>query len=349
MSETGVLRLLNPLNVRFSQPRVAPHFRDGHLLEPTAAEVRTSALEDESALQRCAEYTAADGTPPYDVVLIPPFPAIRVISWMPKIRGADGEAERDANGDQMLGKRAWFALDNRRLWSLQKAAAQLWPKRCCAVVRCLEDVPGTTIKELRKFRTTTEGKSVEFGIRTGETTSWSWLQAAPAGATWSEDTLEGLFGEDLWDAKQWAPQATASATARDPEDFLPRNASAEARKEAERAASTKNGYATANPSAAVVPTPNFAGVKGGLPIAGQGGRKGEYAACPDQGWQYMDPKGKVQGPFDRQKMRLWHEHGFFYPELLMRSCPEDAFVPFSVLFPAPAEPFLGYVMRYRLK
>lgn len=343
MPESGVLRLLNPLSIRFSQPRIAPHFRDGNLLDDTAAEVQANALQDEPAFLATEE--AAEGKPPYDVVLFPPFPAIRVISWMPKIRSADGEAERDSNGDQILGKRAWFALDNRRLYSLQTAAAKAWPKPCCAVVRCLEDVPGTQVRELRKFRTTTEGKQIEFGSRTGETTSWSWLQAAPAGARADWDSPEGLFAEDLWDAQQWAPEATAAACERDPEDFVPRSGSAaERRLVEERAtasqaspAATNNGYPS--PQTSSIPTPNLGG----------GGRRGEPTPCPEEGWEYIDPAGKSQGPFDRKKMRLWHEHGYFYPDLLMRSSPQDAFVPFHVIFPKPVEPFLDTVTRFRLQ
>jgi len=66
---------------------------------------------------------------------MPPFPAIRVISWLPKLRRPDGEvpfsespqwvvlarnpkrgqAERDANGDQLLGKRAWWKAERFKL------------------------------------------------------------------------------------------------------------------------------------------------------------------------------------------------------------------------------------------
>lgn len=302
--EEGKWRLLNPLTIRFSQPRVAPHFRDGHLLDETVAEVYETTLESPASVGPCAP-DAAEGLPPYDTVLVPPFPAIRVISWLPKIRRPDGEAERDANGDQILGKRAWFALDNRRLHSMQCAAAKRWPRRCCVVVRCIEEVPGTTIRELRKFRTTTEGRSVEVGIRVGETELWSWTKVAPPGARADMLEAEGLFAEDLWDAEQWAPRVVAVSEGRGEED-------GEEKEEGVR------------------------------------GRRGKLVTCPATGWQYIDPTGKVQGPFGLEKMRLWHQHQFFYTDLQMRCDPVDAFAPFSVLFPTGAgEPFQARVMRYR--
>lgn len=371
-SDSGVLRLLNPLNIRFSQPRIAPHFRDGHLLVETASEVRSEPLQDLPAYETTRD--AAEGRPPYDVVLLPPFPAIRVISWLPKLRGADGEAERDSNGEQKLGKRAWFALDNRRLWSLQDAAAKAWPKRCCAIVRCLEDVPGTTIRELRKFRTTTEGRSINLGVHSSDTTAWSWVEAAPPGARIDEDSIESFYSEDLWDAVQWAPKHGIDASEKDPEDFIPKSSSSQRKKERAREEEHASSVVT---SAAVDQTKLGRGVttapNGGYPTmpnsvtpqslpfqpgqtllqaanAGMGGsRKGELSMCPEMGWEYVDPAGRTQGPFDRRKMRLWHEHNFFYPELMMRCCKEDAFVPFSVLFPSGWEPFLGPVQRFKLQ
>lgn len=303
--EGGKLRLLNPLTIRFSQPRIAPHYRDGHLLDETSAEVYEVPLEASAdAGVGPAPVDAAAGPPPYDLVLVPPFPAIRVISWLPKIRRPDGEAERDEYGDQKLGKRAWFALDNRRLHSMQWAAAALWPRRCCVVVRCIEEVPGgQTIRELRKFRTTTEGRSIEVGVRSGETEPWRWQQAAPPGAYADASDAEGLFAEDLWDALQWAPQAVALATKAD-------------------------------------------GAEGG-DGEGPSPPRGALSQCPESGWQYVDPTGKIQGPFHLEKMRLWHRHRFFYPELQMRCDPADAFKPFVEIWPDGAEPFRDRVVRYR--
>lgn len=376
--DEGKLRLLNPLNIRFSQPRIAPHFRDGHLLHETAAEVRTVPLEDNPALERAPD--SAEGVPPYDLVILPPFPCIRVISWLPKLRGSDGEAERDANGDQILGKRAWFVLDNRRLQTLQTAAAKAWPRRCCAVVRCLEEVPGTTIRELRKFRTTTEGRSIEVGVRVGDAYPWSWVQDAPAGARAEELVAEGPFAEDLWDAERWAPQAVAATASgnsledapesepahREPQPPRPAPKAAAVRQTEPQRRNSHGGYAG---RAQVAPQPpayaGFGGYPPAWPVPGGGfnhldiggladiggvfnqGR--QLAACPENGWEYIDPSGTVRGPFELAKMRLWHQHGFFFPHLPMRCTPEDGFVPFKDLFPAPAEPFKSCVTRYKFQ
>jgi len=311
--EEGRWRLLNPLNIRFSQPRIAPHFRDGHLIKDTVTEIIEAPVQD-PAYAGVGSDDAAEGVPHYDAVLVPPFPAIRVISWLPKLRRPDGEAERDANGDQLLGRRAWFALDNRRLYSLQCAAAKRFPRRCCVVVRCIEDVPGgESIRELRKFRTTTEGRSVDVGVRAGECRPFSWIQAAPPGAHMGRAMeVEGLYAEDLFDALQWAPQAVKAAAMIGQQE-----------EENERMQTTE-GY------------------------PGGGGKKDiKMAPCPDNGWQYIDPSGNIQGPFPIEKMRVWHRHNFFYAELLMRSDPVDAFLPFDQLFPVGEEPFRGRVLRCR--
>lgn len=366
--DEGKWRLLNPLNVRFSQPRIAPHFRDGHLLHETIAEVRTVPFEEAQIQDNAIKESSpdsAEGVPPYDVVIMPPFPAVRVISWLPKLRGADGEAERDENGDQILGKRAWFVLDNRRMWCLQNVAAKVWPKRCCAVVRCLEEVPGaTTIRELRKFRTTTEGRSIEVGVRTGDAYPWSWLEAAPPGAQPEDLELEGPFAEDLWDAEAWAPQAVASGSRngleessskdrRDSDPPQPRPA-----QQAEPQRRSHGGYAgwqQAAPQPAAYPA-TYTGYSAAASApygncsmmgSGMGGSNMQRTVCPENGWEYIDPSGTVQGPFDLAKMRLWDQHGFFFPDLPMRCSIEDAFMPFRDLFPPPAKPFMSFVTRYK--
>eukprot|EP00929_Paragymnodinium_shiwhaense_P108509 TRINITY_DN74828_c0_g1_i1.p1 TRINITY_DN74828_c0_g1~~TRINITY_DN74828_c0_g1_i1.p1 ORF type:complete len:727 (+),score=153.67 TRINITY_DN74828_c0_g1_i1:98-2278(+) len=72
---------------------------------------------------------------------------------------------------------------------------------------------------------------------------------------------------------------------------------------------------------------------------------GEKKVCPKQGWEYIDPKEKIQGPFSIEEMRQWNLAGYFRPQLRMRCFPEDAFVPFSELFPHPLIPFNSYPKR----
>jgi len=126
--------------------------------------------------------------------------------------------------------------------------------------------------------------------------------------------VEGLYAEDLFDALQWAPQAVAAA--------------AHAGQREEENEQLIGG----------------GGGEGGYP----GGKKEiKMAPCPDNGWQYIDPAGNIQGPFPIEKMRIWHRHNFFYADLPMRSDPVDAFLPFGQLFPPGEQPFHGRVLRCR--
>mmetsp|Transcript_31993 Transcript_31993/g.74975 ORF Transcript_31993/g.74975 Transcript_31993/m.74975 type:complete len:394 (-) Transcript_31993:118-1299(-) len=390
-SEECKWRLLNPLSIRFSQPRINHHFRDGHLLNETADSVYEVRVADaEWAAQHAGvdPGASAAGLPPYDVVLVAPFPAIRVISWLPKIRNADGEAAKDERGEQILGKRAWFALDNRRLYSLQTAAARRFPKRCCVVVRCLEEVPATTVKELRKFRTTTEGRSIDIGVHVGDTTTWTWAHALPPyhllGPAEAHVEAEGLFAEDLWDAAQWAPDAWTIAQRFPAEEDMP---VAKPVNKLPRASNNNNvtnshvdWYAGQNNneqwSVEQTLIPCSMGNKsqpfrqGGVAqhailddifaALAKGNQQSQIQSaprrmgkslepCPMAGWQYIDPAGNVQGPFQLDKMRTWHALGFFYPDLMMRCSTQDAFLPFQDLWPPGSEPFDGHVVRQALR
>jgi hypothetical protein len=196
--------LLNPLNVRFSQPRIAQHFCDGHLLEKTAAELYLVPLQD-------GPVAASTGVghhdrPPYDAVLMQPFPAISVVSRMSDIE----------EGESSSAARVWYALDNRRLWCLQQASAKAWPRRCCAVVRCVEEAA------MEEPMAEAEGKRVELGDPSGGVCMWWWLLAAPAdarldmaaqGMAQAADD-EQFLAKDLWDAAKWAPKATAAVQER---------------------------------------------------------------------------------------------------------------------------------------
>mmetsp|Transcript_400 Transcript_400/g.1242 ORF Transcript_400/g.1242 Transcript_400/m.1242 type:complete len:88 (-) Transcript_400:226-489(-) len=75
----------------------------------------------------------------------------------------------------------------------------------------------------------------------------------------------------------------------------------------------------------------------------QGGDKSR--SCPATGWQYVDPKGNIQGPFTLLEMQLWNSMGYFRPELCMRCDANDPFVEFSKLFPPHLVPFESYPRR----
>jgi len=61
--------------------------------------------------------------------------------------------------------------------------------------------------------------------------------------------------------------------------------------------------------------------------------------CPEDGWEYVDQSGNVQGPFLAKEMIHWNSKGYFRADLLMRCQKKDAFAAFASLFPSPAVPF----------
>lgn len=58
----------------------------------------------------------------------------------------------------------------------------------------------------------------------------------------------------------------------------------------------------------------------------------QTGSSPAEGWQYVDPKGNVQGPFALDQIREWFAAGFLKPTLNMRCNPQDPFVPLQELF-----------------
>eukprot|EP00928_Gymnodinium_smaydae_P057874 TRINITY_DN4109_c1_g2_i1.p1 TRINITY_DN4109_c1_g2~~TRINITY_DN4109_c1_g2_i1.p1 ORF type:complete len:718 (+),score=107.98 TRINITY_DN4109_c1_g2_i1:125-2155(+) len=66
---------------------------------------------------------------------------------------------------------------------------------------------------------------------------------------------------------------------------------------------------------------------------------GDKVPCPENGWEYKDPKGRTHGPFTLEQMQKWHTTGAFKPQLPMRCHPDDPFIPLAELFPHPMVPF----------
>jgi hypothetical protein len=67
--------------------------------------------------------------------------------------------------------------------------------------------------------------------------------------------------------------------------------------------------------------------------------------CPSDGWEYVDPKQKVHGPFPLSLMKRWYFECYFTADLLMRCDPNDSFVKFEELFPASLSAFESYPNR----
>jgi len=170
-SATEEIMVLNPLAIRFSQPRINPLFTDGSLLDSAVsacglAQCRTGALTPGEHLELS--------------FLRAPFPPIEVVRFRPKLRRPDGTALKDeVTGEPVWGQERWFTMDNRRLYCLQRAALELWPKPCFAEVRVISAVCGER-KVLGKFRTTDEGLTIVLAFAKDaevDRTAWDWRAA----------------------------------------------------------------------------------------------------------------------------------------------------------------------------
>ena len=58
-------------------------------------------------------------------------------------------------------------------------------------------------------------------------------------------------------------------------------------------------------------------------------------------WQYTDPQGNVQGPFEQDNMRQWHEAGYFNAELPIKLSHWSGFHAFVTVFPDMKVAFLN--------
>lgn len=137
-------KLISPLAIRFTQQRIRTKFRDNRKLEDSIREIEVQS-----------------GVGDYDIVLKAPFPNIEIIRW-------------SANGRKAKGQSHWFSFDNRRLYCLQRVAAEYWPKRVGAVVEVMYADAGTIRK---KLDSQTCGLSVSIGhafATPNELEEWAW-------------------------------------------------------------------------------------------------------------------------------------------------------------------------------
>lgn len=145
-------KLICPFAIRFTQEHIRTTFRDGRDVEATTRQIVPE---------------SADGSS-YDVILRAPFPHIEITRWH------DSPVSEDVH---------WFTFDNRRLYSLQRAAAQYWPKRVAAVVEVLYSADRTSWK--RKFDTMTSGQrvSVRHSSLQNSIGTWHWHRAVEQRST----------------------------------------------------------------------------------------------------------------------------------------------------------------------
>lgn len=138
-------KLISPLAIRFSQDYVRTTFRDGRALEATIKEIRSK-----------------PGANDYDLVLDAPFQPIEILRY--RAPGRD----TDAGGEH------WVTFDNRRLYCLQRAAAELWPQRVGIPVQVLYADNGSM---RRKYDSVSCGRSVNVQNHLHDVTPvchWDW-------------------------------------------------------------------------------------------------------------------------------------------------------------------------------
>ena len=129
----------SPLEIRFTQEKIHPFFYRRGPIVNVLPKIRAVGSDDGI------------------VDLIPPFAPIHCLR---------------------RGGTLW-SLDNRRLYALQLAAMDIWPRLCR--VRCLsrERLPRHKFKtQYRKFNTTSEGRVIAVTTRYQHVDSWNWHDRA---------------------------------------------------------------------------------------------------------------------------------------------------------------------------
>lgn len=166
-------KLISPLAVRFTQQRIRTTFRDGRDVEASINEI-----------------SAGTGAGDYDIILTAPFPTIEIIRYSPNGRGAGGQGDDDH----------WFTFDNRRLYCLQRMAAERWPKRVGVAVEVLYADNGAIRKKLDSLSC---GLTVSIGhafATADELDEWDWQQAveerAPPGLSFATKAEAAVDADD---------------------------------------------------------------------------------------------------------------------------------------------------------
>eukprot|EP00397_Hematodinium_sp_SG-2012_P049033 GEMP01056393.1.p1 GENE.GEMP01056393.1~~GEMP01056393.1.p1 ORF type:complete len:311 (+),score=86.00 GEMP01056393.1:87-1019(+) len=161
------LKLLCPFSIRFSQAKMDSSFQSGYFVDDMVEHIDVQEGEDGVC------------------ILDAPFPPVVVILWRPRLKDGGGKQLHDGvTGERVRGRPAWFTVDNRRLYCLQRKATALWPLRVRCPVHVLDltwssgRIDDPRILNLRKFSTPDAGRSISVchGSRM-KPTHWSWMQS----------------------------------------------------------------------------------------------------------------------------------------------------------------------------
>lgn len=174
-SWSTVPKIVSPLAIRFSQPRICPTFRNG------------AAVDD--VLPTMTVLPPPPGCP-FDGLIVAPFPEIEVLRFRPKC-GEDLDREERFDG--------WFSLDNRRLYALQRFATMQFPKLVGVIVMCRVELP--SMNALRKFGTTSAGADILVAPKEASSRvkpwTWCWHSAVAASMhAGMQATLERVTREE---------------------------------------------------------------------------------------------------------------------------------------------------------
>lgn len=205
LAATSSLRIIDPLEVKFSQQVVYPSFRNGTGFKVVLDTMKETEIDFErlnesasvaSSMTRAIKLSASSVsiTAPKNKkikealdsakclrILKHKFPPIRVVLHKPKLRDKVGKPLLDKSGEQLYGPEEYYTLDNRRLFCLQRKAVvknhlvkkpskrQIHPSEQKVLVVCeiLDMNARAKATELSKFRTRTNGETIEIGYFLG--------------------------------------------------------------------------------------------------------------------------------------------------------------------------------------
>uniref|UniRef100_A0A7S4V3S0 Uncharacterized protein n=1 Tax=Alexandrium monilatum TaxID=311494 RepID=A0A7S4V3S0_9DINO len=133
-----------PLDVRFTQEKIHPFFYRRGPIVNVVPKIRAVLMREHSSADEILE-------------LVPPFNHIHCLR---------------------KGTELW-SLDNRRLYALQLAAMEHWPRQCRVRLLCRDRLPRHKFKtQYRKFNTTSEGRTIDVCARYQQFDTWNWFNRA---------------------------------------------------------------------------------------------------------------------------------------------------------------------------